>query len=59
MKEKIFYQCFSENQANYLKSKGHSVLLVAKHIKTEKVFWCFIINDKLKEDLSLWSNKEK
>lgn len=55
--EKIFYQCFSLNQKNYLVKKGHPILLHAKHIKTDKEFWCFMINEKLSEDLKEWSKK--
>ena len=53
-KEKLFYQCFSKNQKDYLVSKGHSILLTANHIVTGKQFWCFIINENLSKDLSNW-----
>ena len=54
---KIFYQCFSENQKKYLVNKGHSILLVARHIKTNNIFWCFLITDKLEKDLKNWTDK--
>ena len=57
--EKIFYQCFSERLNTFLVSRGHKVLLVAKHVITDKMFWCFIINDKREKDLMEWSSIKK
>jgi hypothetical protein len=54
---KIFYQCFSENQKRFLVSKGHRILLKAIHIDTKKIFWCFLICEELELHLKEWSKK--
>ena len=56
-KEKIFYQCFSKKQKDFLVSKGHTILLTAKHIVTDKQFWCFMYDDMLDKHLNEWSKK--
>ena len=56
-KEKLFYQCYSKNQKEFLVSKGCSILLTAKHIVTDKQFWCFMYNEELNKYLTEWTNK--
>jgi hypothetical protein len=54
MNNKLFYQCFSGKQKNYLLNKGHDYVLRAKDYYNNNIFWLFIKNEQLDADLQNW-----
>lgn len=58
-KNKHFF-CYSVNLFNFLKrEKNQSSILVAKHLKTDNVFWLFERTPEFEEALAEWTENGK
>jgi hypothetical protein len=59
--KKIYYQCFSKPEKEFLYSKGMDFLLVCRHWQSLKPMWIFLYDNdgKLDEYLEQWKTVRK
>ena len=57
-KEKLFYQCFSDKQKDFLWDNGIKYILKCKHWETLNPMWIYLYDaeGKLDEYLKKWSD---
>ena len=52
------YCCYSLNLRNFLHQHGLRYELAAKNPNTDKLFWVYVMDEKLDKLLSQWTTKQ-
>jgi hypothetical protein len=50
-----FFYAYDIGLITYLRKKGFRYITKAKHIKTDKIFAVFLVNDELSEHIRKWN----
>lgn len=57
--KKIFYNCFSYKQHEYLRELGFTPVTRLVHHETQKTIWVYSLNNTLSIALKAWSLQKK